>query len=274
MGKISLLDETTVNLIAAGEVVTNPASVVKELVENALDAGARNISVEVSGGGKDLIIVEDDGEGISETDLPLALLRHATSKIKNPQDLDRIKTMGFRGEALPSIASVSRLTVVSRPPAEISAASLKVEGGKQGAIVRCAAPPGTRVEVRDLFYNTPARKKFLSSSQGETLRVSRVITAAALGNPKVSFTYRSEGRVFLKTTGRGKLEETLLEIFGKDSLEELLPVEGGDDSVKLTGFVSKPSCSRRSRSRQYFMSTAALWKAQAYGMHGNLLMNR
>lgn len=252
MGKIMVLDERTANQIAAGEVVERPASVVKELVENSLDAGAGRIVVEVEGGGKDLIRVTDDGSGMSPEDGRLALQRHATSKIRTAEDLQAIQTMGFRGEAIPSIASVSRFELITREPAELGGFRIMVEGGKLVDESEHGAPHGTRITVRDLFYNVPARLKYLKTSATEIGQIGDVLTRLALAYPEVAFRFLSNQVQVFATPGTGKVQEAALSLMGREVAKELLPVEYQGDAVRVRGFVGRPGAARAGRNHQYF----------------------
>jgi len=248
---IRVLDRQTANQIAAGEVVERPASVVKELVENSLDAGARCIEVRIRGGGIDLIEVADDGTGIPAEQVALALERHATSKIKAIEDLQSVTTLGFRGEALPSIASVSRLEMITST-GEGAGVRVEVHGSRLVSENHVAARRGTVVRVRDLFYNTPARKKHLASRSTEVARITETVYTAAVAHPEVSFRLYSDNRELLFTPGRGDLMEALAAVMGPDITACLLPLEHHDGDVKLTGYVGGPSAARSSRDRQLF----------------------
>ena len=236
MPKIHRLSVELANQIAAGEVVERPASVVKELVENAIDAGARRIAVTVEYGGKRLVRVEDDGEGMSPDDARLALERHATSKIRKADDLAAIGTLGFRGEALPSIASVSHLTLRTRARGESTGTEIVVHGGVVASAVEVGAPEGTRIDVEDLFYNLPARRKFLKSDQAESTQVSRIVTQLALGAHAVGFTLTSAGRRLLECPPAGSRRERLFQIFGDPG--DLLDMFKEAAGVRLTGFIA------------------------------------
>src|SRR3954452_7305528 len=198
MGKINRLSPELANQIAAGEVVERPASVIKELVENAIDAGARRLAIHIELGGKKLVRVEDDGEGMSAEDARLALERHATSKIASPEDLGAIRTLGFRGEALPSIASVSHFVLRTRARGSATGTEIRVNGGTISSEREVGAPEGTCIEVADLFYNLPARRKFLKSDSAESAQISRLVTQMALGYPEVGFSLTSGGRKLLE----------------------------------------------------------------------------
>ncbi|HWP96352.1 MAG TPA: DNA mismatch repair endonuclease MutL [Syntrophomonadaceae bacterium] len=248
---IRLLDEHLINKIAAGEVVERPASVVKELVENSLDAGARRIEVHITGGGIDNIEVVDDGEGIMETDLPMAFLRHATSKIDQEEDLYQVKTLGFRGEALPSIASVSRLEIYTRHLPE-TGMMVRLEGGQLQEKLSMAGARGTRIVIRDLFYNTPARRKFLRKPVTEGNHVYELLCRYAMARPEVSFSFSNHQRSFFKTPGQGRLDEVLITLWGGDLLSYLLPVDSTRGSYSLQGFVSGSQMRRLNRKNQLF----------------------
>jgi len=202
MGNISVLPEAVINKIAAGEVVERPASVVKELVENALDAGASQVEVEIRNGGKSLVRVRDDGCGMGRDDAVLAIERHSTSKIAGADDLFAVRTMGFRGEALPSIAAVSRLEIVTKEKGALAGTRFSVEGGRAGEARDAGAPEGTEVTVRDLFFNVPARRKFLKSEAAENSRIAAALTAEALARPGTGFSLRADGEELLKARPR------------------------------------------------------------------------
>jgi DNA mismatch repair protein MutL len=236
MSRIHRLPPDLANQIAAGEVVERPASVVKELVENALDAGARRISIAVELGGKKLIRVEDDGEGMDPDDARLAIERHATSKIARAEDLGAIDTLGFRGEALPSIASVSHFTLRTRARGMQSGTEIKVNAGAIASVREIGAPDGTSIEVADLFYNLPARRKFLKSDTAETTQISRLATQLALGYPEVGFTVTSGGRSLLQVTPANSLRERFFQLFGeRPDLVEVRKEAGG---LQIEGYVA------------------------------------
>jgi DNA mismatch repair protein MutL len=236
MGKIHRLPEDLANQIAAGEVVERPASVVKELVENAIDAGARRVGIHVELGGKKQVRVEDDGDGMSPEDARLAIERHATSKIRRADDLAAIRTMGFRGEALPSIASVSHFALRTRARGDESGTEIRVNGGAVASVTEIGAAEGTTIEVNDLFYNLPARRKFLKSDSAESAQVSRIVTQLALAHPEVGFTLTSGGRTVLQTPPAGSLRDRLYQVYGdRDDLVELRKDAGG---LVIVGFVA------------------------------------
>lgn len=261
MGKIIVLDERTANQIAAGEVVERPASVVKELVENSLDASAGRIVVEVEGGGKDLIRVTDDGSGMSPEDARLALQRHATSKIRSAEDLQAIRSMGFRGEAIPSIASVSRFELITRELSELGGFRILVEGGKLVDESEHGAPPGTRITVRELFYNVPARLKYLKSSATEIGQIGDAMTRLALAYPEVAFRFLSNQVQVFATPGTGKVQEAALSLMGREMAKELLPVEYQGDGLRVWGFIGRPGAARAGRNHQYFFVNRRAIKA-------------
>jgi len=248
---IRLLDATVAAQIAAGEVVERPASVVKELVENALDAGARRISVEARGGGLREIKVLDDGCGIPAAEVELAFERHATSKLGSAEDLWRITTLGFRGEALPSIASVAQVICVTRAAHEELGTELRIAGGELQARQPRGCSPGTSISVRNLFYNTPVRREYLRSEATELSAISAVVQQYALAYPEVRFSLLLEGRLALQTSGDGDLRTVVVELYGLDVARQLLPVESsaGEDeqAVRVTGLVSPPGLTRGSR---------------------------
>ena len=236
MGKISRLSPELASQIAAGEVVERPASAVKELVENALDAGARRITVVIEFGGKKLIRVEDDGEGMTAADAVLALERHATSKLGRLEDLSTISTLGFRGEALPSIASISRLTLRTRARGARHGTELGVAGGGRRQVKDVGMSEGTVVDVADLFFNVPARRKFLKSDGAESSQVSRVVTQLALACPEVGFTLTSRGRRLLQCPPVGKLEERFFQLYGdRPDLVEVAKGGGGHPDRRIRG---------------------------------------
>ncbi|MFC7043541.1 DNA mismatch repair endonuclease MutL [Halonotius sp. GCM10025705] len=252
-GAIRHLDEQTVQRIAAGEVVERPASVVKELIENSLDAGATRIAVAIEGGGTEHIRVRDNGHGIPESELSLAVAEHATSKISDIDDLDAgVGTLGFRGEALATIGAVSRLTVRSRPADAASGAELTVDGGDVGGIDPAGCPVGTTVEVNDLFYNTPARRKFLNRDRTEFDHVNTVVSQYALANPDVAVAFEHDGREVFATEGTGSLRSAVLAVYGRDVAEAMIEVDYEPDSdgpiARISGLVSDPETTRSTRS--------------------------
>src|SRR6266568_3041615 len=241
--RITILPETLTNKIAAGEVVERPASVIKELVENSLDAGATAVSVEISAGGRRRIRVTDNGHGMSREDALLSLERHATSKIKVDADLDGILTLGFRGEALPSIASVSRFSLATRETGSPEGTEIIVEGGRVRDVRACGMAPGTAITVEQIFYNLPARQKFRKTAETETGHVADVIARLAVSRPEVDFSATSDERELLRLQ-RSDLQRRLAQVVGRESSQHLYPVMGEDDSVTVSGFVSGPALVR------------------------------
>lgn len=246
---IKLLDKNTAEKIAAGEVIENPSSVVKELVENALDAEARNIIIEIEGGGKELIAVSDDGCGINPDDVELAFERFATSKLSKIDDLEYLSSLGFRGEALPSIAVVSKITMVTRVENNLYAVRISLEGGEVKEIAEAGAPFGTSVTVKELYFNTPGRKKFLRASSVESARISNLITSMALAHPHVSFTLKSGTRSLLHTNGDGQLLHVVGAVYGADTAKAMLELKNynSEGAIALSGLISTPLVNRSSR---------------------------
>ena len=262
MPHIQQLSSHVADLIAAGEVVERPASVVKELVENAMDAGATAVRVEIRRGGMGLIRVSDDGCGIAPMELPTAFLRHATSKLRSAEDLGSIGTLGFRGEALAAIAAVSRVEILTRPKGAQGGASLHLEGGVPGPVEEAGAPEGTTVTVRDLFYNTPARLKFMKKDSAETAAVAGLLQHLAMSHPDISFQLIKDGAEALHTPGDGKLESAIYAALGREFARSLLAVEGRGGEVAVGGYVTMPLQSRGSRSMQVFFVNGRFIKSQ------------
>lgn len=257
---IQVLDEATIAKIAAGEVIERPASVVKELVENALDAGARSVVVEIVAGGRECIRVRDDGAGMSAADLPLAIERHATSKLRRFEDLAHLRTFGFRGEALASIAAVSDLEIVTRPVDATHGHRLRSTFGRRTAVEPVAAAPGTVVTVRDLFANVPARRSFLRQEGTETAYIQRVVSACALAHPEVRFELVVDGWTALATDGSGSLENALVGIFGAEVAAQMVPIAPPDELpaqaepllLQVRGYVGLPTLTRSNRQGMLF----------------------
>ncbi|MDY3691655.1 MAG: DNA mismatch repair endonuclease MutL [Dysosmobacter sp.] len=262
MPHIQQLDAHVADLIAAGEVVERPASVVKELVENTIDAGASAVVVEIQRGGMGLIRVTDNGCGIAPEELPTAFLRHATSKLRCEEDLGKIGTLGFRGEALAAISAVSRVDILTRRPGTDLGARLHLEGGVAGAVEEAGAPEGTTIIVRDLFYNTPARLKFMRKDSAETAAVSGLMQHLALSHPDISFKFIKDGAEALHTPGDGKLDSAIYAALGREFARSLVPVEGRGGEAAVTGFVTKPLLGRGSRSMQVFFVNGRFIKSQ------------
>lgn len=252
MGVINVLDKHIAELIAAGEVVERPSSVIKELVENSIDAGAKNITVEIKNGGTTFMRVADDGCGIYRDDIKKAFLRHATSKVKTANDLDMISTLGFRGEALASISAVSRLQVITKNENEEIGSCYEIEGGDEISLEDAGCPTGTTFVIRDLFYNIPARSKFLKKDVAEGNAVSALMDKIVLSHPEVAFTFIRDGKQVLRTFGDGKLLSAIYSVFGKDFAKGLIPVDYTLDSVTVKGYISKPINSRPNRNMQNF----------------------
>ena len=252
MGVINVLDKHIAELIAAGEVVERPSSVIKELVENSIDAGAKNITVEIKNGGTTFMRVADDGCGIYRDDIKKAFLRHATSKVKTANDLDMISTLGFRGEALASISAVSRLQVITKNENEEIGSCYEIEGGDEISLEEAGCPTGTTFVIRDLFYNIPARSKFLKKDVAEGNAVSALMDKIVLSHPEVAFTFIRDGKQVLRTFGDGKLLSAIYSVFGKDFAKGLIPVDYTLDSVTVKGYISKPINARPNRNMQNF----------------------
>lgn len=253
MSKIRVLADHVANQIAAGEVVERPASVAKELVENSIDAGATRITIEIEAGGRRLLKVSDDGEGMVRDDAILAFERHATSKIRAADDLIAIGTLGFRGEALASIASVAKVELITSTEDAAAGTRVAIEDGRMRDVKDAAHPRGTTIAMRDLFFNVPARRKFLKSEATETFHLTNLVTHYALAHPEIAFTLVNNGRDVIRAVAAKDLRERAYQIFGADFLENLLAVEGGDPQVaRVTGFVSAPRDRRTTRDAQYF----------------------
>jgi len=253
MTSILVLDENTANQIAAGEVVERPASVIKELVENSIDAGSRNIEVEIADGGISFIRVTDDGIGMGYEDAKLAILRHATSKIRVADDLGRIATLGFRGEALPTIAAVAKFALTTRLHHQPLATYVEVHGGSIMDVREAGANVGTTVKVTDLFYNTPARKKFLKTPASESSHIHDILVKLALSHPDIAFKLINNNRLVLSTPGNNQLLDTLTSLYGSKVMPELLPVQYHEDDITISGYLSKPTLLKSSRQWQTFI---------------------
>ena len=247
---IHVLDEATRNKIAAGEVVERPASCIKDLVENAIDAGAHAIEVEIADGGQSYMRVTDDGCGMSPEDAHKCIIRHGTSKISSVEDIFAITSLGFRGEAVPSIAAVSHMQITTRQADDDFATHLILDGGEITAEDQAGAPVGTTMEVSDLFYNTPARRKFLKSERTESSKISEMVTKLALANPAIAFTFTNNGRTTMKTGGTGDLRETIANIYGANVARDVFAVAADQDGISLEGYVGKPSVLKSNRNWQ------------------------
>lgn len=246
--KIAVLDQNTIDKIAAGEVVERPSSVVKELVENAIDAGATAITVEITDGGKKLIRITDNGSGMDAEQVPLAFLRHATSKIEKVEDLTHIASLGFRGEALSSIAAVSQVELITKTPSGISGTRYVIEGGKEQSLEEMGAPEGTTFLIRNLFYNTPARSKFLKSDMTEAGYINTLMEQLALSHPEISFKYIQNRQVKLSSSGNYSVKDVIYSVYGREIAKALLDVSYENDFMKIEGFVGKPEISRGNRT--------------------------
>lgn len=252
---IRLLDDLTIDKIAAGEVIERPVSVVKELVENSIDAGATNISVEIKGGGIDYIRVTDNGSGIPYEEVPTAFLRHATSKIVSSEDLFFLNTLGFRGEALASIAAVSHVEMMTKSAADIMGTRILLDGGTVKEYKQTGTPEGTTIIVKDLFFNVPARKKFLNSPSSEGTKIIEMMEELVLCNPKVSIQLIINGNVRIQSNGSGNTKDIIYRIYGKEIFDQLIPLEYEDDFIKVSGFITKPDACRPTRSGEnYFIN--------------------
>ena len=248
MGKIRVLSDNLVSKIAAGEIVERPASVVKELVENSIDAGSTSIEIELESGGRRLIRVSDDGEGMTRDEALLCLERHATSKIKDVKDLFSLTSLGFRGEAIPSIASVSRFRIITKTHSDMIGTMLKVDGGVLRGVEEAGSPPGTDIEVKDLFFNTPPRLKFMKRPETEVSNVVDIVEREAIPRPGVAFELRSDGRVLLRFPARDSVRERIESVYPGT---RLFPVEGGEEGVRLTGYFGSPLEGRSTARKLY-----------------------
>ena len=252
MGKIVLLDELTINQIAAGEVIERPASVIKEMVENSIDAGAKHINVEIKNGGISYIRVSDDGKGIEKDDVEMAFERHATSKIRSAADLQDVKSMGFRGEALASVAAISNIELISKTEHDTVGTKVTVEGGNILKVEEVGASKGTVITVRNLFFNTPVRYKFLKKDFTETGYIEDVMERIALIHPEIAIKLINSGKTVLQTNGNGDIKSVIYSIYGKDIAEEIIPVDYEYEYIKVTGVIGKPVIARSNRANQIF----------------------
>lgn len=255
MSRIQVLDQVTIDKIAAGEVIERPASIVKELMENAIDAGATSITVEIKDGGISFIRVTDNGCGIELEDIPSAFLRHSTSKIRSAEDLSHISSLGFRGEALSSIAAVAQVELITKTKDSTFGASYRIEGGKGGHPEETGAPDGTTFLVRQLFYNTPARRKFLKTPMTEASHVGDLVTRLSLSHPEISFQFRNNGQSKLHTSGNGRLRDVIYHVYGREIASHLLEVEYEGRGIRITGCIGEPVVSRGNRNfENYFIN--------------------
>lgn len=265
MGRINVLEKHVAELIAAGEVVERPSSVIKELVENAIDAGSTAITVEIKNGGTTFMRVTDNGHGIMREDIRNAFLRHATSKVCNENDLDNISTLGFRGEALASVSAVAKVELITCADCEESGSSYVIEGGEEVALNDSGCPVGTTIIVRDLFYNIPARQKFLKKDVAEGNAVSQVMDRIALSHPEISFTFIRDSKKILKTTGDGKLLSAIYVVHGREFANSLIEVDYELDGIKVEGYISRPDGARANRNMQTFFVNNRFVKSRTAG---------
>ncbi len=255
MGRIAVLDQQTIDKIAAGEVVERPASVVKELVENAIDAGATQVTVEVRDGGVGYLRITDNGSGIEKDDIPLAFLRHSTSKIRSADDLSGVSSLGFRGEALSSIAAVAMVELITKTRESVTGSRCCIEGGVQKSLEDAGAPDGTTFIIRNLFYNTPARKKFLKSQMSEASAIHELMTHLSLSHPEVSFRVMIEGQERIHTAGNGSWKDVIYHIYGRETALRLIEAEREEGPLRVSGYIGKPEISRGNRNYEnYFVN--------------------
>ena len=287
MGKIVLLDDLTINQIAAGEVIERPASVVKELVENSIDAGARKITIDIKNGGISYIRITDDGYGIMPDDMEIAFERHATSKIRESRDLEYVRTMGFRGEALASIAAIAKVQMLSKAIGQDNGYQIDVEGGDIVDKHEAGCAPGTSITVKELFYNTPVRYKFLKKDFTESGYIEDAIKRLALVNPNISFKFINNGKIELQTSGNGRMEDVVYAIYGKEVLENIIPVDYQYEDIYIKGVIGKPMIARSNRTNQLFFVNKRFIKDKTLssaaeqgfkglvtiGKHGFLILN-
>lgn len=262
MSKIALLTQDTIDKIAAGEVVERPSSVVKELVENAIDAKATAITIEIKEGGISFIRISDNGCGIDKSEVPLAFLRHSTSKIRSVEDLLCVSSLGFRGEALSSIAAVSRVELITKTPDSLTGVRYQIEGSKEVAFEEIGAPDGTTFLVKDLFYNTPARKKFLKSAQTEGSYIADMVEKLALSHPDISFKFIQNNQTKLHTSGNGNIKDLIYHVFGREISNAVLPVEMENELFSVSGYIGKPVITRGNRNYEIYFINGRYVKSQ------------
>ncbi len=262
MPQINILPKEVYQLIAAGEVVERPSSVVKEMIENSVDAGAKNITVEIKNGGSTYIRITDDGCGIARSEVKKVFISHATSKIKVSDDLDKIGTLGFRGEAMASISAVAKVQLLTRTPDEEIGTRYEIAGGQELEFSDAGCPVGTTIVVADIFFNTPARMKFLKKDVTEANAVAGVVERIAVSHPEISFRFIRDGKQTLITSGNGDLKSTIYSVFGREFANSLIPVDYEINNMRVSGFVTKPSMSRKSRGMQFFFINSRLVKSQ------------
>ena len=280
MAGINLLDDNTINKIAAGEVVEKPAAVIKELVENSIDAGGNAITVEIKNGGLDMMRITDNGRGIAPDDIKLAFCRHATSKIRDIDDLSSLSSLGFRGEALASIAAVSRTECVTKVDASITGVRYEIEGGVEKSCQEVGCPNGTTFVVRDIFYNTPARRKFLKTPATEGSYTSELVSKIALSHPEVAFRFIANGQLKLNTSGNGNLRDVIYRIYGKDITDNVIRVENEANNINVSGYIGKPVVSRGNRGmiscfvNGRYIKSPILFKAVEEGYNGYMMQHK
>ncbi len=262
MSKIALLTQDTIDKIAAGEVVERPSSVVKELVENAIDAKATAITIEIKEGGISFIRISDNGCGIEKSEVPLAFLRHSTSKIRSVEDLLCVSSLGFRGEALSSIAAVSRVELITKTPESLTGVRYQIEGSKEITLEEIGAPDGTTFLVKDLFYNTPARKKFLKSAQTEGSYIADMVEKLALSHPDISFKFIQNNQTKLHTSGNGNIKDLIYHVFGREISSAVLPVEMENELFSVNGYIGKPVITRGNRNYEIYFINGRYVKSQ------------
>ncbi|MBQ6843373.1 MAG: DNA mismatch repair endonuclease MutL, partial [Agathobacter sp.] len=262
MSKIALLTQDTIDKIAAGEVVERPSSVVKELVENAIDAKATAITIEIKEGGISFIRISDNGCGIDKSEVPLAFLRHSTSKIRSVEDLLSVSSLGFRGEALSSISAVSRVELITKTPESLTGVRYQIEGSKEITFEEIGAPDGTTFLVKDLFYNTPARKKFLKSAQTEGSYIADMVEKLALSHPDISFKFINNNQTKLHTSGNGNMKDLIYHVFGREISASVLPVSLENELFSVSGYIGKPVITRGNRNFEIYFINGRYIKSQ------------
>lgn len=262
MPEINILPKEVYQLIAAGEVVERPSSVIKEMIENSIDAGAKSITVEIKNGGTTYMRITDDGCGIAKSEVKKVFIPHATSKIKYSEDLDKIATLGFRGEAMASIAAVAKVQLLTRTPDEEVGTRYEISGSQEIEFCEAGCPVGTTICVADIFFNTPARMKFLKKDVTEANAVASVVEKIAVSHPEISFRFIRDGKQTLITSGNGELKDAIYSVFGREFAQSLIPVDYTNNNMRVSGFVTKPSMSRKSRGMQFFFINSRLVKTQ------------
>lgn len=262
MPEINILPKEVYQLIAAGEVVERPSSVIKEMIENSIDAGAKSITVEIKNGGTTYMRITDDGCGIAKSEVKKVFIPHATSKIKYSEDLDKIATLGFRGEAMASIAAVAKVQLLTRTPDEEVGTRYEIAGSQEIEFCEAGCPIGTTICVADIFFNTPARMKFLKKDVTEANAVASVVEKIAVSHPEISFRFIRDGKQTLITSGNGELKDAIYSVFGREFAQSLIPVDYTNNNMRVSGFVTKPSMSRKSRGMQFFFINSRLVKTQ------------